>query len=646
MRSTSGLLVLTCTLCCSGHSISQHGFIHAVQEAALGRSIYERNSESVVLLLARGASGAEIAFGTAFWIAPKILVTNAHVVDAGQMFVKLGPVKLPCAVVAVDHQNDLATLRVDADISSTPLKLSTSPPKPGDVVYAIGNPEGLENAISQGIVSGIRKVEGRELIQITAPISHGSSGGPVFNAKGEVIGVTVGMLDSGQNLNFAVPARFVADLLTEKPSLAKGNPKEVVAGLQIAADKLNALEYSDSPDSEYQKSLLAFRNLANIAVNEVGNDADAQLRISELALLSDPTAAIEAARRACSVKPSLDAHMALINALQFQSWYVSESEKSALLAEAEQHARAAVSLSPKNPTFIALYSLGDVQEDRSEFSESEQDLKKAASIAQGDTQKSQAYRSLARVCWSEGKLQESDRWFQQLTATGMADGRDWDVEGDRLVKQKQYKDAADAYSNAASKGVKKDSCYAATNYFVSGSDDSALAAARLCITENTGSPDTDKLLGNEHWLIATILNNRGVYTEALSHAKESTVLDPSRAASFDAVAEALIGLQRFHEAVEASEQAIRLSDGGVASYHFNLGSAYFNMENWQLARQSYEKAAELDQTDSSSAYNVAICLTRQEHYTDAAQWYEEYLRRKPNAPDKADVLNRIQILKR
>jgi S1-C subfamily serine protease len=135
------------------------------QESNLGRSIYERNSESVALLVARDSSGVDVSLGLAFWVASKILVTNAHVVDAGKIFVKLGPVRLPCTVVAVDHHNDLATLTIDAEVAAIPVKLSTTPPKPGDVVFVIGNPEGLERAISQGIVSGIRKADGRELIQ-------------------------------------------------------------------------------------------------------------------------------------------------------------------------------------------------------------------------------------------------------------------------------------------------------------------------------------------------------------------------------------------------------------------------------------------------------------------------------------------------
>src|SRR6516225_1013196 len=85
----------------------------------------------------------------------------------------------------------------------------------GDSVYAVGNPEGLEGTFSQGIVSGIRESGGDRLLQITAPISPGSSGGPVLNEKGEVIGVSVATFRDGQNLNFAVPSIYLKELLSK-----------------------------------------------------------------------------------------------------------------------------------------------------------------------------------------------------------------------------------------------------------------------------------------------------------------------------------------------------------------------------------------------------------------------------------------------
>lgn len=83
----------------------------------------------------------------------------------------------------------------------------------GDGVFAVGNPRGIEGSLSQGIVSGIRQIGDTTLFQITAPISPGSSGGPIIEASGSVIGVAVATLRGGQNLNFPVSISHVQDLL-------------------------------------------------------------------------------------------------------------------------------------------------------------------------------------------------------------------------------------------------------------------------------------------------------------------------------------------------------------------------------------------------------------------------------------------------
>ncbi|MGH9905536.1 MAG: trypsin-like peptidase domain-containing protein [Pyrinomonadaceae bacterium] len=80
----------------------------------------------------------------------------------------------------------------------------------GETIYAFGNPEGLTGTMSPGIVSaGLRNTQGRTLLQISAPISSGSSGGPVVDSRGQVVGVALGSLKEGQNLNFAVHASTV-----------------------------------------------------------------------------------------------------------------------------------------------------------------------------------------------------------------------------------------------------------------------------------------------------------------------------------------------------------------------------------------------------------------------------------------------------
>jgi tetratricopeptide (TPR) repeat protein len=172
-----------------------------------------------------------------------------------------------------------------------------------------------------------------------------------------------------------------------------------------------------------------------------------------------------------------------------------------------------------------------------------------------------------------------------------------------------------------------------------------LAAARACIREGEGKNGAENDLAFCHRAIAAILNSRNVYTEALSHSKESIALNNTDPMAYGAMAEALRGLGRSREAINAATEALKLSDGKYAIMHFTLGSAYFDIEDWRNAEQSFRKAAELAPTDSAAAYNVALCLARQGYYHDAATWYEEVLRRNPRHQERDEILQKIRVLK-
>ncbi len=116
-----------------------------------------------------------------------------------------------------DSSKDLAILKADGSglpflDCSTDVTLST---KVGEKVYALGNPRGLESTISDGIISGLRTIEGEDVIQHTAPISPGSSGGALVDSRGLLLGMNSWQLRDSQNLNFAIPRKYLFEALTQ-----------------------------------------------------------------------------------------------------------------------------------------------------------------------------------------------------------------------------------------------------------------------------------------------------------------------------------------------------------------------------------------------------------------------------------------------
>lgn len=174
----------------------------------------------VVLLMIFGADGKEIATGTGFFVSPDDkLVTNWHVAkDAHSIegHLEAGATFKVSGMLAGSPKGDIAILQAEpGKFRALPLG-SVANVEVGSRVAVIGSPLGLEGTLSEGIVSAKRTLGGDEAwLQITAPISPGSSGSPVLNAKGEVIGVATLHLRGSQALNFAAPSDAVKRLIEE-----------------------------------------------------------------------------------------------------------------------------------------------------------------------------------------------------------------------------------------------------------------------------------------------------------------------------------------------------------------------------------------------------------------------------------------------
>lgn len=159
-----------------------------------------------------------------------LILTNHHVIrqaTSARVQLSTGDLYDRVAVLATDERRDLAVLKISGfALPILPLGNSDRVRIGSDVV-AIGSPMGLENTVSTGIVSGRRtEPEGFRLLQITAPASTGSSGGPVLDRAGRVVGIAASQFRNGQNLNFAVPINYARGMLAE----IDGEPLAVLGG--------------------------------------------------------------------------------------------------------------------------------------------------------------------------------------------------------------------------------------------------------------------------------------------------------------------------------------------------------------------------------------------------------------------------------
>jgi regulator of sirC expression with transglutaminase-like and TPR domain len=193
----------------------------------------QRVRKSVAVIMSAGRDGQNEGLGSGFIAAPDgLVVTNFHVIREGRAVrVQLADGRQfdATAVHASDRALDLAILRIDAhDLPH--LQLGNSDElKQGQSVLALGSPRGFKNSVVAGVVSGVREIEGRPMIQLAIPIEPGNSGGPLIDMQGRVQGVLTMKSLVTPNLGFALSVNLI------KPLLEKPNPIPMSRWLTIGA---------------------------------------------------------------------------------------------------------------------------------------------------------------------------------------------------------------------------------------------------------------------------------------------------------------------------------------------------------------------------------------------------------------------------
>lgn len=177
--------------------------------------LFELRSRAVVQIVAakRSSNGDvdvdSIATGSGVMLSERLLVTNYHIIEGRNVYVtqssSVSGNDTHWRLYKFDKALDLALMTTDKKHSYVDSFQKIGQLKVGQKVYAIGSPEGLKNTLSEGLISGKRIVDGESVIQTTASITYGSSGGGLFSETGELVGITSSGLEGGANLNFAIP---------------------------------------------------------------------------------------------------------------------------------------------------------------------------------------------------------------------------------------------------------------------------------------------------------------------------------------------------------------------------------------------------------------------------------------------------------
>ena len=234
--------------------------------------LVKRIKPSSVAIETFDSRGNTLSRGSGFFVAPDRIVTNRHVIERssrveihlmdGKKFVVKG-------VLAVDGEGDLAMLQVDVPKNlAIPLPIVRTVPQEGESIVVVGNPFGLEGSVSNGIVSAVREISGYgRIIQITAPISPGSSGSPVVNMYGQVIGVASLQAAEGQSLNFAVPSERILQLKVNELQTISSLTAETQKNKRSAAERFYSQGVAQLSRDDYARALSFFERAAELDPN-------------------------------------------------------------------------------------------------------------------------------------------------------------------------------------------------------------------------------------------------------------------------------------------------------------------------------------------------------------------------------------------
>src|SRR5438128_1015383 len=404
--------------------------------------LVRRIKPSAVAIETFDARGEKLTRGSGFFIDKDRVVTNRHVIDGAfraEVHLSSGNSFQVKNVLAVDAEGDVALLRVDAPANLVrPLSLDRTSPQEGESVVVIGNPFGLEGSVTNGIVSAVRDIPGfGRIIQITAPISPGSSGSPVVNTQGQVIGVATLQITGGQSVNFAIPSERIAQL--GRTAQADTSSQMTLGDLVVATSRnkhAKAVEYfrdglSFLSKDDCEKALPYFQKATESDSGYAEAWAQTGFCDEKLSRHAD---AIEASKKAVSIRPSAESYFNI----GLANYYLKQYR------DAEQAYRQSIKLDPYNAA-DAYYALGLTYRDSGQFDDEIQSYKQAIRLKPDFLS---AYDHLGLRYLQVKKYSEAAEAFKQVAALKPGDANAQNNLGEAYEALGRHAESVEAFRQA------------------------------------------------------------------------------------------------------------------------------------------------------------------------------------------------------
>jgi len=516
-------------------------------------AIVKRIEPSTIVILTYDKQGEVLGQGSGFFISQNgDIITNRHVLHgASRAEIKTaeGEIYSITQIVAEDVEGDIIRGSVNIPVEAVhTLSVGASVPEVGERVIVIGSPLGLERTVADGIVSAVREIPAfGKIIQITASISPGSSGSPVVNMKGEVIGVATFQIVEGQNLNFAIPGERIAKLTLGKgKTLAEwqmGRAEEWHASAEALCDTGFAVLWTGN----YEKALPYFEKVAEkdpqdaIAYFVIGYCNDQLGRYTE---------AIFAYKRGISIKPDYaEAHFGLGSAY----WLLGRR------TEAIGAFKQAIRIKPDYAK--AHCGLGITYNELGRYTEAIEALKQAIHI---NPDLALAHRALGLAYGNLGGYSEAIGAFKQA------------------IRIKP--DYAEAHFSL---GWVYDQLARYTG---------AIEAYKQAIRINPG-------YFKAHFGLGSAYSQLGRYNEAVEALKQAIRINPDCAEVHCALGLVYSQLGRYTESIEAYKQAIHIKPD-FAGGHYGLGLNYLILGDRGSALDEYKILKDLDKDLANTLFNL------------------------------------------